>query len=292
MEYSNPQIPEGINTSQQHPLREFLLLSAGVLGLVLLLVLIVAMAGERLATWIPFRAEVALAEPYLAQLAPLEQQEDGRYLQRLAERLTAGMELPDGMDITVHYLEGDTVNAFATLGGHVVIYQGLLEKLPHENALAMVLAHEIAHIKLRHPIRSLGRGVSVALLLNAITGFGDRQAAAGLLGEAGLLTLLRFSREQERLADREALAAVQRLYGHVAGAVDLFEMLEGERRHGVEPPQFLSSHPLDRDRIESMQRLALEMGWPAEGEVSPLPWGGGERGRRKYRIGAGSQRKS
>ena len=63
----------------------------------------------------------------------------------------------------MHYDASDTVNAFATLGGHVVIYRGLLEKLPNENVVAMVVAHEIAHIKHRDPVAALGRGVAITL---------------------------------------------------------------------------------------------------------------------------------
>lgn len=52
----------------------------------------------------------------------------------------------------------------ATPGGHVIIYRGLLEKIPNENTLVMLLGHEIGHIKLRHPVKALGKGVVIGLL--------------------------------------------------------------------------------------------------------------------------------
>ncbi|MBK8289542.1 MAG: M48 family metalloprotease [Cellvibrionales bacterium] len=62
----------------------------------------------------------------------------------------------------------------ATLGGHIVVYQGLLDATKDsETALAMVMAHELTHIKLRHPAGAMGRGFAVAaLLLSTFAGAG------------------------------------------------------------------------------------------------------------------------
>ena len=46
--------------------------------------------------------------------------------------------------MTVHAVQDPTVNAFATLGGHVFVFTGLVDSLDSENGLAMVLAHELA----------------------------------------------------------------------------------------------------------------------------------------------------
>ena len=50
------------------------------------------------------------------------------------------MDLPKDMSITVHYSTDKTVNAMATLVGNIIIFQGLIDVLPNENALAMVMA--------------------------------------------------------------------------------------------------------------------------------------------------------
>src|SRR5690606_11399619 len=94
-----------------------------------------------------------------------------QYLSNLSEALATHMDLPENMDITVHYMYQDIENAFATLGGHIYIYRGLMQLLPNENALATVVAHEMAHIKHRHPIIAMGRGVVIGLFLASISGF-------------------------------------------------------------------------------------------------------------------------
>ena len=110
------------------------------------------------------------------------------------------MDLPAEMQITVHYASDDTVNAMATLGGNIVVFQGLIDTVDSENALAMVLAHEIAHVRHRHPIVAMGRGFTVMLALSALSGVGDGMIQQWV-GSMGMLPMLAFSREQEEAAD-------------------------------------------------------------------------------------------
>ncbi|WNO08104.1 M48 family metallopeptidase [Teredinibacter sp. KSP-S5-2] len=276
MRYSNPEIPEGINVTQVHPLKEFFTLIAGVAGLVIVAVFLLAVTVQYLVTLIPFEKESQwlgrMGESFTASMQSEEisdnhQQIEG-YLQQLADSLSEHQALPEGMTITVHYSEGDTVNAFATLGGNIVIFKGLLETLPHENALAMVMAHEIAHIKHRHPIVALGRGVAVGLVLVSLSGVGDGVAVQQLLGNLSMLTTLTFSRSQEELSDHDALGVLSAEYGHIGGAEALFEVLQKEY-DGKEPPQILSTHPHTEKRIERIKEMQTAM--DTDTEFKPLP---------------------
>lgn len=272
MEYTNPEIPEGINTSREHPLKEFATLTGGVLLVVALAVGALALLADVLAQRIPFSYEVALASAYEDSL-PVAHPARGQ-LQALADRLGRVMELPEGMAVTVHLVEKDIVNAQATLGGHVLIYRGLLEALPHENALAMVMAHEIAHIQHRHPIRSLGRGIVIGLALTALLDVGGDNVAGGALEDAGLLTLLTFSRSQEAEADRTALEAVAALYGHVAGSLDLYEVFMKKQADDIfQPPAFLSTHPLTEDRMAELADVIRHRAWTENANTTPLARG-------------------
>ena len=49
------------------------------------------------------------------------------YLQNLSDQLSVAQGLPESIKITVHYVDQPVINAFATIGGHVFIYQGLIE---------------------------------------------------------------------------------------------------------------------------------------------------------------------
>jgi len=267
LEYSNPDIPEGINVSPQHPLREFFLLTIGVITVIVIVLAAFALAGERVAALIPFATEQSLVEHYT--LPNPDDDEIRAYLDHIGERLVSIMDLPEGMTVSIHYVDGNIVNAYASLGGNIIIYRGLLQRLPSENALAMVLAHEIAHVRERHPVMSLGRGLGVSLALSVLIGAGANDLVAQVLGESGLLTLLTFSRHQERAADRLALHAVASMYGHVSGAEDLFQQLL-EQEHGA-PFEFLRSHPLNQARIDTLRRRAEEHAWSSVQTPRALP---------------------
>ena len=242
----------------------------GILAATIAIVALLAYFAQTLARFIPFRYETQIADQYKAMHPP--RTEITEYLQQLVNRLAVAQGLPPDMRITVHYVDKDTINAFATVGGHVVVFRGLLEKMPDENALAMVLAHEIAHVKHRHPIQALSRGVVVGIALSIINS-GGGQALGSALGDAGLLTVLSFNRAQEEESDETALATLARHYGHVAGADSFFKIVEQlPQRAGKEDiPTFLSTHPLSHKRIERLHSIAQKNGWAFDQPVLALP---------------------
>lgn len=273
-EYSNPRLPEHINNSERRPLKQFLWLTGGVLGAVVTGVLALGLAAQWLAPKIPFAYESGLSQPLVAALGGNAQSDDARiqpYLQDLAERIAAAQGLPADMSIQVHYVDDDTVNAVATLGGHVLIYRGLLEQLPHENALTMVLSHEIAHVAHRDPMVSLGRGVVVAVAIASVAGVSSNSLADKLVGETGMLTQFGFSRGQERAADSTGLAAVAALYGHTGGAADLYIVLREAAGGSAGAGAFFDTHPDLDGRIASIGELSGRNGWPERGRITPLP---------------------
>lgn len=275
MKYENRIPDESVNYTTEPPLKEFAWLVGGVLGSLIIVVLVLGFFAGELAARLPYRYEKDLADRLGSSLG--SQIHDQKFvateqsLNELAERLAGNMNLPEGMHITVHYDAAPVFNAFTTIGGNVVVYGGLISKMPDENTLAMVLAHEIAHAKLRHPARSLGRGVAIGIVLSMVnTGLG-RNIAGEVLTDAGGLALLKYSRDQERAADAEALAAVVALYHHAGGASELFEILENANgRSGEQGLSMLSTHPLSSDRIQAVKNLAGQHGWALEGPRTPL----------------------
>ena len=279
MELENRTPDETVNYTIEHPLKEFAWLVVGAVGTVALITTLIGLFAGELAARLPYRYEKAVAVEVTAALMAdrpgdnrQASREVERELNRLGARLAADMQLPEGMAITVHYQDTPMVNAFATLGANIVICRGLLEQLADENALAMVLAHEIAHAKLRHPARSLGRGVAVGIILSAIHASMGSSAASGAINTAGNASLLKFSRDQEREADFAALAVLSGIYGHVGGAQDVFHLLErANGEHTTLRVPMLSTHPLSQERIESIAVLARERGWRSDGPRVPLP---------------------
>lgn len=275
MNLENRLPDETVNYSEEHPLKEFAWLLAGVTALVVAAVAVAGYFAAELAARLPYAVERELVASYVEPPGKMDDPEldaAAREMRALGNRVVAAMDLEPGMEIHFRLADSTMVNAFATLGGQVFIHRGLIARMPDENTLALVMAHEVAHAKLRHPVRAAGRGVAVALVLAAV-GLSGSGSAGDLANLAGGVTMLSFSRSQESAADREALAAVQKLYGHAGGPKELFALLGSEGRPDTARVALLQTHPLSADRIAELDAFARSRGWAAEGQRTPLPQG-------------------
>lgn len=264
MEYENPRIPEGSNITPVHPLKEFAWLFTGLVALILITILSLSYLAGALAQHIPYSWEARLLDKSINKLMESRDRPDHerieRYLQGLADALAARQALPQDMKVKIHYFDGPMVNAFASLGGHIMIFRGALENVPNENALAMVIAHEIAHIKHRDPIVAYSRAITVGMALSNLVGADPGGSIGQLAGTTSALTQLSFTRQQESAADKEALRTLQDYYGHTLWSDSFFQYVV-ERKQGKYPPKFLSSHPNPEARIE--QALTFRTEHPA-----------------------------
>lgn len=271
----NPKIPEGINTSQEHPLKEFVALLLGVVLFLVICVTLLAVSARWLAPFIPFSVEQSLANGYL-QSGSAQSNDIGSgefraaeaALRELGDRLLKEAELPEAMMLEFHLMDApEFPNAFATLGGHIFVTTGLLREVSSENALAMVLAHEIAHARFRHPIRTMSSGLVVQFFLGVVLGGQASSALQGVLGQAGALTLLSFSRDMERESDAEAVEILRRHYGSLAGA-DEFFLKMSEQGRSANWREMFETHPDIEERIAAI-RLAMGVSTSA-GTLVPL----------------------
>lgn len=266
MKFENPQPAEWINVTPRNHLMDFFILSTGtIVGIVLISYFLGVLAGY-LAQRVPFEVEVAFSQPFEKTEEAITEKQ--KYLKNLVSSIALCSDLPNKIQIKHHYNEDNLINAFATLGGNIVIFQGMIDELDNENQLAMIIAHEIAHIKNRHPIKSLGRGVIISISFAML--FGNN--IANPLGQTGLLTALSFSREMEIQADSDGLVALQQCYGHIGGSREVFAKLEViQQRKGIKQLPFLSTHPLNKNRISNTTKLSLQNSWDTKGKITKFP---------------------
>jgi beta-barrel assembly-enhancing protease len=268
--------PEELLERDDHPLRELAWLLGASLAALALLVLVTGLSARWLAPQLPFAYEVALAERVFddeRQAAAVRDPAAARArqaaLQALADRVAGAMALPPGMKVVVRDEASELVNAYATVGGRIRVFHGLLRKLDSEEALAALLAHEIAHVKHRHVAANMGHGLALSLVMSVVLPEAATQAAQGLLGGAAQLALLGYSRDAERQADAEALAASIALYGHAGGMATLFKVLpRGDEPSGT---AWLRSHPDTAERLAVLQAAASAAGAAMAGPATPLP---------------------
>jgi predicted Zn-dependent protease len=81
---------------------------------------------------------------------------------------------------------------------------------------------------------------------------------------------LSFSRDQESAADKLAVEALVKYYGHVGGAAQLFKVFDKVSDKNI-VPEFFASHPLNQNRTESIEKQAQRNQWALHGKLKDLP---------------------
>ncbi len=151
-----------------------------------------------------------------------------------------------------------TVNAFATPGGFLYVYSGLLLAADDTAELAGVMGHESGHVVARHSARQMVD----AMGLEALTGIalgknpsGAAQLAAGLAGKGAMLA---YSRSDELEADQYGARYADAAGYDPHGIAVFFQKLE--KLGGSQPgwATFLATHPSNPDRIEKVDRYIEE----------------------------------
>ena len=270
----NPRLPEHINHSANHPLGEFFKLLLAVVLALTALAFAISLLAQWLAPYVPFRWEASAAfivddavEQEFGKPAfdPAQQQalaELGRRL-LLADRAVAakggrseGMDIPDDA-FTFQLVESDAANAFASLGAHIFVTESLIGSVSSENALAMVLAHEIAHVRYRHPIRASSSALVLQVAMSAILDDASQAMLEGLLSGTGYLTAMSFSRKMELEADERALDTLIQHYGHSFGADEFFRNIAHETGDS-RWLEFTQTHPNTERRLQVIEQRTRE----------------------------------
>ncbi|MFN4082173.1 MAG: M48 family metallopeptidase [Bacteroidia bacterium] len=140
-----------------------------------------------------------------------------------------------------------TLNAFCLPGGKIYVFTGLIKYLDSEDALAGVLAHEIAHADCRHGTAQIIKNAGLSLLITFIFGVDD----GGLVNLGANLLSLGFSRADEAEADKKSVEYLYPTTYDARGAARFFEKLKTDNKD-PEVLAFLSTHPDTEERINEI----------------------------------------
>jgi len=221
------------------------------------------------------------AQAYQEVLAKEKISTDARMtavVRRVGERIAAVANRPD-FEWEFNLIESDQVNAFCLPGGKIAVYTGILPIMANEAGMAVVLGHEVAHAIARHGGERMSQKLGVTLALEiAARGMGDssperkRLTMAALGAGASVGVLLPFSREHELEADHLGLIYAAKAGYDPREAVRLWERMEAAGKN--KPPEFLSTHPKEKHRIEDLEALMPEA--MKDYEAAPAEYGLGE----------------
>ncbi|WP_258103654.1 M48 family metalloprotease [Marinoscillum sp. MHG1-6] len=187
------------------------------------------------------------------------------YLQSIVDDLLASEDIlhRDLFKWKLTIIDQDVLNAFATPGGYIYVYTGLIKYLDNVDDLAGVMGHEIAHADRRHSVNQMIKSMKLAVVLSIIAG-GDESSAIAqyIAGLVGTLKQLEFSREDEAEADAASVDYLDETDFACNGAAEFFRKIEAEGGAGV--PEFLSTHPNPSNRINDIDSRASCRGCSTE----------------------------
>jgi predicted Zn-dependent protease len=169
-----------------------------------------------------------------------------------------------GYNWEFNLVDNKEVNAWCMPGGKVVVYTGLLNVTKNEAALAIVLGHEITHAVAHHGQER----ISQALLAQGVGVVGDvftsgNQNANQIFNAvfapgAQIGVLLPNSRKQELEADHYGLIFAAMAGYNPREAIPFWERMAALKNGQAQPPEILSSHPLDEKRIKDLKKYMDE----------------------------------
>ena len=204
------------------------------------------------------------------------------YLNNICETLVMNSDKPylfKGYYVVI--LDTDEINAMATPGGHIFVSRGLIDCTDSEDALAAVLAHEIAHVQLGHSVSAIKASrvrsaVSSTTKAVAVTSIAVANERSGVklsdkemkkvmeavdtfsdMSNEVVKTLVNtgFSKEQEFEADKNALYIMQ------SAGYDPYAMLDmlGQIEESSSNTGWGSTHPSPKDRIKKVNKELTAM---------------------------------
>jgi len=155
-------------------------------------------------------------------------------------------------------LDSPEFNAFASPGGHIFITKGLIELTASEDMLAAVIAHELAHIMLKHSINTINTMKFIdemAAIADRASGFAGRDSAAQRLmvfrNSVGAMmdTIFKdgYSQEQELEADQEAIILLAASGYDPMAILDILKALQNTENS--QSGGWNTTHPSTRERI-------------------------------------------
>jgi predicted Zn-dependent protease len=184
------------------------------------------------------------------------------YVNKIGQDLV-GHSTTSPFTFTFSVIKSSAINAFATPGGYIYVYEGLIKLAEDESQLAGVLAHEIAHVQSRHIAESIEKSqkLSLATLVGILAGAflgggGEGSAAIATMTMATTTSLnLKYTRENEEEADRKGMRYMINTGYSGQGMLDFLKIMRRYEYFSDSIPSYFLTHPGSNERITYLDGL-------------------------------------
>jgi predicted Zn-dependent protease len=170
-------------------------------------------------------------------------------LDHLVGKLETAAALPVALSVEV--VRRSEPNAFALPGGHVYVFEGLIEAARTPDEVAGVLAHEIGHVAHRDGTRTVLQAAGLSFLFGMM--LGDFVGGGAVVIAAKTVVRSSYSRQVEAAADNYSVNLMGRVGGDPRALAAILARITSDKREG---PKILRDHPETKDRIVAIDAAA------------------------------------
>ncbi|MCP4924220.1 MAG: M48 family metalloprotease [bacterium] len=246
-----------VNQSPHRPFLSFVKLLGALIGSITIIYFVLGLFLERLIAhitvdqemWFWNQLEDVMEIPYPQEEGDKKILAKQRYLRKIFDKIPKD-RLIRNYPFKVYLSKDSDPNAYALPGGNIVVTEGLMDFLETENALTMILGHELGHLQNADHLRGLGRELVIANIVRFLLG----EELSSAFVKISLVFDNQYSQAQESQADKWGVHLLNDTYKHVGGATEFFEKMNSLYGSGV-LERFLSSHPPSQTRINRVQKI-------------------------------------
>jgi predicted Zn-dependent protease len=231
---------------------------AGAASLLLVAVVGVPRIATELTPLIPYALERKLGAAVDAQArASLDSHRAGAAFEcgsagkeqagRAAFETAAALPLP----LKIMVVRRPESNAITLPGGHIYVFEGLIDKAQTADELAGVVAHEVGHVAHRDGTRTVLEGAGLSLLFGML--LGDFVGGGAVIFAAKTILQTTYSREVEATADGYGVTLMTKIGGDPRALGTILTRIAGTTHSG---PKILADHPETRDRVAVIEAMA------------------------------------
>jgi beta-barrel assembly-enhancing protease len=175
-----------------------------------------------------------------------------RYVNDVGQRMIRQTSMGD-RPWRFHVVRDAEINAFNVPGGIVYVHTGLLARSGTAAEFAGALAHEIGHGLARHGTRRLSQQQEASVIAAVVLGQNASNVAQMGAQIAAAGAFARFSRDDEREADKLAVQLMSEVGYDPEGLARLLERL---MKDGAGGGGFFASHPNPAERVQNVRSFA------------------------------------